>query len=190
MKISKEEAGRLQENLEGITDRRRQSGQLLHKLIDAQVIGLTTEAAGWGEYRVKEDFGKAKVDFFKALLELPNGIPDEKTFVRLFARINPTELAACVGQWLEEDREAGGREINLDGKTICGSGFKGKGKKAAHIASTRVGARNLELGQVAIAERSNEITAMAELLDTIDGSKFKVVNSKERNYTEGKLKEG
>jgi predicted transposase YbfD/YdcC len=168
MEITKEEADRLKESLGGITDWRRQSGHLLHKLIDALVIGLTTVVAGWGEYSVMEDFGKAKQDFFKTFLELPNGIPDEKTFSRLFARINPTELAACLGQWLEEVREAGGREINIDGKTICGSGSKGKGKRAAHIVSAWVGAQNLVLGQVATAEKSNEITAIPELLDTLE----------------------
>ncbi|MDR2633651.1 MAG: ISAs1 family transposase, partial [Treponema sp.] len=131
MEITKEEADRLKESLGGITDWRRQSGHLLHKLVDVLVIGLTTVIAGWGEYSVMEDFGNAKADFFKTFLELPNGIPDEKTFARLFARIDPMELAACLGQWLDEVRETGGREINIDGKTICGSGSKGKGKKAA-----------------------------------------------------------
>jgi hypothetical protein len=48
--------------------------------------------AGWGEYSVMEDFGKAKLDFFKTFLELPDKIPDEKIFLRLFSRINQTEL--------------------------------------------------------------------------------------------------
>jgi predicted transposase YbfD/YdcC len=166
MEITKEEAGRLKESLGGITDWRRQSGHLLHKLSDVLVIGLTTVVAGWGEYSVMEDFGKAKLDFFKTFLELPNGIPDEKTFSRLFARINPVELAACLGQWLGEAREAGGREINIDGKTICGSGSKGK--KAAHIISAWVGAQGLVLGQVATEEKSNEITAIPGLLDRLE----------------------
>ena len=170
MEITKEEAGWLKECLSGITDWRRQSGHLLHKLIDALVIGLTTVVAGWCEYSVMEDFGKAKLEFFKSFLELPNGIPDEKTFSRLFARINPTELAACLGQWLKAVRESGGREINIDGKTICGSASKGKGKekKAAHIISAWVGAKNLVLGQVATEEKSNEITAIPALLDTLE----------------------
>ncbi|MDR1024789.1 MAG: transposase family protein, partial [Treponema sp.] len=71
MEITKEEADRLKESLGGITDWRRQLGHLLHKLIDALVIGLTTVVAGWGEYSVMEDFGKAKQDFFKTFLELP-----------------------------------------------------------------------------------------------------------------------
>jgi hypothetical protein len=168
MEITKEEAERLKESLRGITDRRRQWGHLLHNLIDVLVIGLTTVVAGWGEYSVMEDFGKAKLDFFKTFLELPNGIPDEKTFSRLFARINPRELAACLGQWVEQVRDAGGREINSDGKTICGSGSKRTGKQAVHIVSAWVGAQNLVLGQLATEEKSNEITAIADLLDRLE----------------------
>jgi hypothetical protein len=114
-----------------------------------------------------EDFGKAKLDFFKTFLELPHGIPEEQTFSRLFTRIHPTELAACLGKWLEEVREVGGGEINIDGKAICGSACKRKGKKAAHLVSAWVGAQNLVLGQVATEEKSNEITAIPELLDAM-----------------------
>ena len=71
-------------NLEGITDCRRPGGHLLHKLKDVLVIGLTTVVAGWDDFVVMEDFGKAKKSFFKTFLELPNGIPDEKTFARVF----------------------------------------------------------------------------------------------------------
>ncbi|MDR0629710.1 MAG: transposase family protein [Treponema sp.] len=53
-----------------------------------------------------EDFGKAKLDFFKTFLELPKGTPDEKRFSRWFVRINPAEPAVCLGQWLEAVRES------------------------------------------------------------------------------------
>jgi hypothetical protein len=78
MDITKEEASKMKESLSGIIDWRRQSGRMLHKLIDVLVIGLTTVLAGWCEYTVMEDFGKMKLDFFKTFLELPHGIPDEK----------------------------------------------------------------------------------------------------------------
>jgi predicted transposase YbfD/YdcC len=68
-----------------------------------------------------EDFGKAKLEFFKTFLELPNGIPDEKTFARLFARINPIELAACLGREVMREDELewmGSRGKRKDLKTI------------------------------------------------------------------------
>jgi predicted transposase YbfD/YdcC len=158
----------LEKSLDGIKDFRRHGGHLLHKLKDVLIIGLTTIVAGWDEFVVMEDFGKAKQDFFKKFLELPNGIPDEKTFARVFSFINPQELTACLGQWLDEAGGAGGREINIDGKTIRGSACKSQGKRGVHIVSAWVGAQNLVLGQLETEEKSNEITAIPELLDSME----------------------
>jgi predicted transposase YbfD/YdcC len=166
MEITEKEIRRLDESLSRIPDSRRQSGHFLHKLTDIVVIGLTTVIAGWDEYTVMEDFGKAKLDFFKRFLELPNGIPDEKTFARAFSLICPQELIKCLGQWLNDEGEPCGREINVDGKTIRGS--KSRGKRGIHIISAWVGAENLVLGQLATDEKSNEITAIPELLDGME----------------------
>jgi len=168
MEISENEVIGLGKCLEGITDCRRPGGHLLHKLKDVLVIGLTTVVAGWDDFVVMEDFGKAKKDFFKTFLELPNGIPDEKTCARVFSFINPQELIACLGQWLDKVGESGGREINIDGQTICGSACKSQGKRGVHIVSAWVGAHNLVLGQLATEEKSNEITAIPQLLDSME----------------------
>jgi hypothetical protein len=96
MEITAEEIRRMQESLSGISDSRRQWGYLLHKLIDVPVIGLTMIPAGWDEFAVMEEFGKAEQDFFKQFLELPHRIPDDRTFGRIFARIKPAELLACL----------------------------------------------------------------------------------------------
>jgi predicted transposase YbfD/YdcC len=131
-------------------------------------LKLTTIIAGWDEYVVMEDFGNAKQGFFKTFLELPNGIPDEKTFARVFSFINPQELTSCLGQWLCQAESPEGREINLDGKTIRGSACKSRGKRGVHIVSAWVGAQNLVLGQLATEEKSNEITAIPALLDSLE----------------------
>ena len=78
-------------------------------------------------------------------MELPKGIPDEKTFARVFAFINPQELIASLEQWLDEAGKSGGREIN--------------------IVSAWVGAHNLVRGQLATEEKSNEITAIPVILN-------------------------
>jgi predicted transposase YbfD/YdcC len=166
MEITAEEIRKMKESLSGIRDTRRQWGHLLHKLTDILVIGLTTILAGWDDFTVMEEFGKAKQDFFAPFLELPHGIPDERTFGRIFARIKPAELTACLYQWLVGVNKAGGREINIDGKTIRGSG--GKGHMAAHIVSAWVGEQHLVLGQLKTEEKSNEITAIPELLDALE----------------------
>jgi hypothetical protein len=85
VEITEEAIAWMEECLSGIKNERRQSGHFLHKLIDVLVIGLTTILAGWDEYPVMEDFGKTKEGFFRTFLELPQGIPDEKTFAQVFS---------------------------------------------------------------------------------------------------------
>jgi hypothetical protein len=130
------------------------------------VIGLTTVIAGWNEFNGTEDFGKAKESFFRSFLELPHGIPDEKTFARVFSWIEPAALFGGPQTWLMRVNKAGGRTINIDGETICGSACQGR--NGVHIVSARVSARNMVLGQVKTGEKSNEITAVPELLDSLD----------------------
>jgi predicted transposase YbfD/YdcC len=102
----------------------------------------------------------------RKFLELPHGIPDESTFFRAFQRVQPSAMSACLYSWLAEARELHGQSINIDGKTIRGSG-KG-GKHAAHAVSAWVGEEQIVLGQVAVDAKSNEITAIPKLLDLFD----------------------
>ncbi|MDR0722558.1 MAG: transposase family protein [Treponema sp.] len=81
----------------------------MHKLIDVLVIGLTTILAGWDEFTVMEDFGKAKEHFFRTFLELPQGIPDEKTFARVFSWIAPAALLSGLQTWLRGVNKDSGR---------------------------------------------------------------------------------
>jgi hypothetical protein len=97
-----------------IKDERRQSGHFPHKLIDVLVIGLTTILAGWDEFNVMEDFGKAKEGFFRTFLELPHGIPDEKTFARVFSWIEPAALLGGLQTWLMGVNKASERNPYAD----------------------------------------------------------------------------
>ena len=104
-----------------------------------------------------ETFDKARIDFLKKFLDLPNGIPDSDTFRRLFERLNPTALANCLYEWLSVQRE--GRQIvAIDGKTIRGSGSAAQ--NARHVVSAFVTNNQIVLGELATEEKSNEITAM------------------------------
>jgi predicted transposase YbfD/YdcC len=87
-------------------------------------------------------------------------------FFRVFQRIKPASLSACLYAWLSEAREQHGRHINIDGKTIRGSG-KGE-KNAVHGVSAWVGAEEIVLGQLAVDEKSNEITAIPKLLELFE----------------------
>jgi predicted transposase YbfD/YdcC len=167
MDISEADIIRMKESLQGIADPRREWGNLRHKLVDMLVIALTTIIIGEHDFEAMEDWGLEREEWFRGFLELPNGIPDKDTFRRLFERIRPEELLAGLSRWLPEQEGAGGREVNIDGKTLRGSGKAGS-HEALHVVSAWVGEHSLVLGQVTTEEKSNEITAIPRLLDLID----------------------
>jgi predicted transposase YbfD/YdcC len=84
----------------------------------------------------------------------------------MFERVNSQELAKCLNQWMQYSRESGGRLVNIDGKTICGSGRQGY--PALHVVSAWVHENEMVLGQLAIDQKSNEIPAIPALLDLVD----------------------
>ncbi len=157
MKIEK-----LKERLKDVTDPRRSYGNIRHKLEDIIIIGLCTVICGGEDYADMEEFGKEREEFLRKFLELPSGIPDSDTFRRVFERINPDELSACLVDWL--DAELPERcIIAVDGKTIKGS--QNADHKAYHVVSAFVAESQITLGEVTVDEKSNEITAVPELLD-------------------------
>lgn len=145
------------ERLSELTDTRRQWGNLRHKLVDIVFIGLVSVICGGTDFEHMEDTGYGKLECFKERLELPNGIPDSDTFRRVFERLNPKELAEILQE-----------TVAIDGKTICGSG--NGAHRAYHVVSAWVAENQITLGQLAVAEKSNEITAIPELLDMLDVS--------------------
>lgn len=167
MEIQEKDIQWMKDALSGVEDPRRQWGYIRHKLEDLLVIGLCSITVRGEGFDEMEELGKAWEPWFRKFLELPNGIPDEDTFRRIFERVNPVQLLNCLQQWLAEKSLAGGREVNIDGKTIRGSAKAG-GQKGIHMVSAWVNANNLTLGQVATEAHSNEITAIPVLLDTID----------------------
>ena len=154
------------EKLEKLTDSRRRWGNLRHKLVDIVFIGLVSVICGGTDFEHMEDTGHGKYEWLKQYLEMPNGVPDSDTFRRVFERIDPKEL----GEVLQELVNVEGKTVAIDGKTICGSG-NGKHKakhKAYHVVSAWVAENQITLGQLATEEKSNEITAIPELIDMLD----------------------
>ena len=160
MKIQK-----LTERLSELTDpRRTRYGNIRHKLEDIIVIGLCTVICGGEGFADMEEFGKERESFLRKFLELPNGIPDSDTFRRLFEKLEPEELSECLVNWL--DVELPERcVIAVDGKTIRGSA--NKEHKAYHVVSAFVAESQITLGEVTVEEKTNEITAVPELLDLL-----------------------
>jgi predicted transposase YbfD/YdcC len=165
--ISIHELARVVDYLEEINDpRRTEYGNIRHKLIDIIVIAFTAALCGYEDYEEMEEIGKLKQDFLKTFLELPHGIPDESAFRRVLQCLNPRELQEGLGNWLVDVKirrkaeGAGARLVNIDGKTIRGSGF--------HVVSAWIGEHGLTLGQLKTEEKSNEITAVPKLLEMLD----------------------
>jgi predicted transposase YbfD/YdcC len=160
------EVNRLKEKLQEIPDHRRSWGNLRHKLDEILIIGLCSVICCGTDFDDMEDFGKDREDWLRGFLELPNGIPGNDTFRRVFERVNPNALAKSLNAWLNNASDSGGRSVNIDGKTICGS--KNSKHPAYHVVSAWVAENSITLGELAVDEKSNEITAIPELLDLID----------------------
>lgn len=138
-----------------------------HRLIDILVIGICTLLCGGEGFNDMEDFGKAKKDWLKTFLELPNGIPSHDTFNRVFAALNPTLFMDCFLQWTQGLRIATDKEIvAMDGKALRRA--LNKGQPLPYIVSAWAVENGLVLGQVKVAEKSNEITAVPELLRALE----------------------
>jgi predicted transposase YbfD/YdcC len=155
----------LKEKLREIPDPRREWGNLRHKLADILVIALCSTLCCGEDFVDMEEFGRDREGWLREFLELPNGIPDSDTFRRVLERIEPGALSRCLNEWLETERVRG-RLVNLDGKTLRGSG--NSSHKAYHVVSAWVGESALTLGEMMVDEKTNEITAIPELLDMID----------------------
>ena len=135
-----------------------------HKLLDIIIIaicGMICGAEGWVEI---EEFGKEKEAWLKTILELPNGIPSHDTFGRVFARLDPVKFEECFFQWVQSLSATIAGVIAIDGKTLRRSHDEAKGKKALHMVSAWAAENRLVLAQVAVEEKSNEITAIPKLL--------------------------
>lgn len=145
--------------------RRTKGGHILHKLEDIIIIGLCTVVCGGEDFPAMEEFGKEREEWLRKFLELPHGIPDSDTFRRVFERIRPEALSECLYDWLGSHRKEGS-VIAVDGKTIRGS--KGDGHKAYHVVSAFAVENQLVLGEIVTDEKSNEITAVPELLDSLN----------------------
>jgi len=140
-----------------------------HKLLDIVVIAICAvicDADGWEDM---QRFGQAKRQWLKGFLELPNGIPSHDTFGRVFARLDPEQFEACFRSWIQAVMEVTqGQVLAVDGKELRRSHDHTVGKGAICMVSVWAEANRLVLGQRAVAEGSNEISAVPTLLSWLD----------------------
>ena len=141
----------------------------LHKLVDILVIALCAVICKADSWEDVASFGKAKEGWFRKFLELPNGIPSHDTFNRVFARLNAKQFETCFIRWVEATCNIAARQIvALDGKLPRGSRDGTLGRGAIDVVSAWATENGLVLGQVKVDEKSNEITAIPELLCALE----------------------
>ena len=140
-----------------------------HELLDILFIGICTVICGADDYVAMESFGKSKEKWLRQQLSLPNGIPSHDTFWRLFEALDAEQFQSCFLQWMQAvSRLTEGEIIAIDGKRLRRSHDKAAGKAAIHMVSAWATTNRLVLGQVKVDEKSNEITAIPELLRNLE----------------------
>jgi predicted transposase YbfD/YdcC len=151
-----------------IPDPRRQCQNLKHRLEDILVMGFCGVLAGCDDFVEVADWAKQHSAFLRTFLELPHGIPSHDTFNRVFTLLKPATLQEVLLPWLLQRRGLPGDWIHLDGKTMRHTRRRSKKLGALHVVSAWAGQAGLTLGQVAVDAKSNEITAMPQLLQLLD----------------------
>ena len=155
------------EHFRDIEDPRIDRGKL-HNLIDIIAIAICAVICGADTWEDIELFGESKQEWLKQFLELPNGIPSHDTFGRVFSIISPVEFQRSFLNWIKAISDSIEKEVvAIDGKTSRRSYDKNKGKGAIHMVSAWATANRVVLGQVKTEDKSNEITAIPELLDVL-----------------------
>jgi len=143
-------------------DRRKE-----HELIDILVIAVCTLLCAGETFNDMEDFGKAKHEWFKSFLNLRNGIPSHDTFNRVFALLDPKQFLDCFLRWTQSLRQAVAQEIvALDGKALRRA--LNKDQSIKYVVSAWAESNGLVLGQLKVADKSNEITAVPQLLRVLE----------------------
>lgn len=146
-----------------------------HPLTSVVVIALLAVLAGAGGPTAIARWATLKQEFLLQVLDLPHGIPGKDVFRRVLLALKPAAFRACFAGWLHALREEAIAEtgvdrpvLPVDGKTLRRSHDRRTGLGALHAVSVWASEYGLSLGQVACDEKSNEITAIPELLRLVD----------------------
>jgi predicted transposase YbfD/YdcC len=140
-----------------------------HALPKVLFIALCATLCGADSFTDIENWGRAKKASLRERLALPNGIPSDDTFNRVFSRLDPEAFTACFIRWTETPRApTAGPVVALDGKTLRHSFDQASGRRALHVVSAWAAENELVLGQLPVDEKSNEMTALPALLQLPD----------------------
>ncbi len=156
------------ERVEDVKDPRIERKKL-HSLKDILVTAVCATICGADNWEEIAEFGQSKHEWLASFLELENGIPSHDTFRRVFILLDNVELKTLFVEWISFAVSLSkGTLVNIDGKNLCGSKEVAGGKKALNVVSAWASEQSVVLGQVRCQEKSNEITAIPELLRILD----------------------
>lgn len=159
--------GTIAEHFSELEDPRRYNKR--HLLHDIIVIAICAAICGADDWVAVEEFGRAKRSWFGKFLELPHGIPSHDTFGDVFGLLDPEQFRRSFIQWVQAVNEiTGGQVVPIDGKKLRRSHDKTRGKKAIHMVSAWAAENHVVLGQIKVDDKSNEITAIPQLLDLLE----------------------
>ena len=146
----------------------RQKGKIDHLPQDIIISAICAVISGADTWPEIYQYGLAKQHWLQTILQLPNGIPSADTFRRAFMLIDKDESENCFIRWITSvETVTGGQVIAIDGKTNRGTRDRASGKSPIHVVSARPAENRITLGQVKTDTKSNEITAIPELLNLL-----------------------
>lgn len=168
-KVEKLTIQRLKACCLGLRDPRRQSGNFKYALMDILIIvilGVISGSEGWEEIY---EYALCKEAWLRGFLELKRGIPKPDVYRRVMSALNPSALEKIYRDWVSEYvGSCVHKQIGIDGKMLRGTGKSGWESDRLHMVSAWVREDGISLGQIRTAEKSNEITAIPELLDSLN----------------------
>src|SRR5688572_19295369 len=151
-----------------LPDPRRETANKLHALTDILSIATCAVIGGAESWEAIAEYGRTKADFFRRFLALDNGVPSADTFERVFAKLAPGAFARAFGRWMAAACEAAGLvPIAIDGKSARAA-KRNTATGCLHVVTAWAAENRLVLGAAAVADGSNEIAAIPELLRTLD----------------------
>lgn len=146
----------------------RPGHNVMHRLSDLLAIAILAVLCGAESWVDVATFGCCKIDWLRTFLSLPHGIPSHDTFGRVFSRLDPAQFEKCFMNWMAAVAQSPVRLIAVDGKTLRHSFDRASEKAAIHMISAWSQANQLVLGQLTTEAKSNEITAIPQLLELLD----------------------
>jgi predicted transposase YbfD/YdcC len=168
--VSSTESATFQDHFQDLDDPRVERTRK-HPLSNILFIAVCGVLSGANSFAGIQEFGCDRRQWFARYLDLSNGIPSDDTFARVLARLDPAAFEKCLLSWVQAVQEVSEhRLIAIDGKTLRGSYDRGDGKAAIHMVSAWATENKLSLGQVVVDQKSNEITAIPELLRLLEMS--------------------